>query len=98
MLAQILHALPDVLLADEVEDGRLLHLDGECLSKCGVEDGIAGLVLEVGEDDGVFGGGCDRFRYQLLGFVVLPKLKAAKAEQGKDKKRCDRDTDKTAAL
>ena len=29
----------------------------KCLSEGGVEDGIAGLVDEVGEDDGVFGAG-----------------------------------------
>ncbi len=51
--AEILQALAKVLLADNGQKGRLLELDFEGLGERGVEDRIAGLVSEVGEDDGI---------------------------------------------
>ncbi len=45
--------LLDALFGDDAEEGRLFELDGESLLKGVVEDGVAGGVGEVGEDDGV---------------------------------------------
>ena len=37
----------------DVEKGRLSKLDGQCLFQGIIEDRFAGLVVEIGEDDGV---------------------------------------------
>ena len=52
--AEIFEALAQVVFADDGEQRRLLELDVERLIQCGVEDRIAGLISEVGEDDRVF--------------------------------------------
>ena len=59
-LAHEAESLLDALFGDDAEEGRLFELDGEGLFESVVEDGVAGGVGEVGEDDGVglgeFGG------------------------------------------
>ena len=52
--AQVLQTLTKVLLADNVEHRRLAKLHPEGLVQGGIENGVAGLVDEVGDDDAVF--------------------------------------------
>ena len=49
-------ACADAGFGKQVQVGRLLELDGQRLLQGSVENGIAGGVDEVGEDDGVFFG------------------------------------------
>ena len=54
--AHQLQCLVHLALGNQVEKGRLLKLYRESLLQRVVEDRVAGLVVKVGEDDGVFVG------------------------------------------
>jgi hypothetical protein len=56
-----------LIVGDDVEEGGLTEIDGEGLLKRVVEDGIAGGVCEIGEDDGVFGS-------ELRGSTRVPEV------------------------
>src|SRR5262249_55329913 len=45
--------LLNLLVGDEVQEGRLVGLNGEAFAQCAVENYVAGGVSEVGKDDGV---------------------------------------------
>ena len=49
-----LKCLADGLIGHDVEIGRLLELDGQCLLERAVEDGVDGGVDEVGDEYGIF--------------------------------------------
>ena len=58
--AKVLHALAQMLLADDIEQRRLLELNGESLVERGVEDRVTGVIDEIRQDDRVLhrhGGG-----------------------------------------
>ena len=44
------------MIGEEIEERGLFELGGEALAESAVEDGVAGGVGEVGEDDRVFVG------------------------------------------
>jgi len=44
----------DSPVGNNVQEGRLLQFHGECLLQGFVKDGVPRLVVEVGEDNGVF--------------------------------------------
>jgi len=48
--------LPDLILGNEAEKGRLLELHRQALPQRAVEDRIARRVLKIGEDNSVFVG------------------------------------------
>ncbi len=51
-LAQVFHALAQMLRADDGDDGGLLQLDDEGLREGGVKNRVARFVLEIGDDNG----------------------------------------------
>ena len=46
--------VPDAIIRDQLQEGRLLELHCQTLPERVVENGIAGHVREVGDQDGVF--------------------------------------------
>ena len=48
--------LRDALVGEQVQERGLFQLRREALAKRAIEDGVAGGVDEVGEDDGIFFG------------------------------------------
>ena len=66
--------LPDTLLRDKVEEGRLFELDGQSLTERAVEDRIASGVGEVREDEQIFVG--ERFGLSAM----LPEEDACSRE------------------
>ena len=54
LAAEELQTLPKVLLADDVEHGRLAQLHPQGLVQGGVKNGVAGFVDKVGDNDAVF--------------------------------------------
>ena len=48
------HRFTHLAVGENVEKGRLAELHGQCLLQGIIENGVAGLVVEIGEDDRVF--------------------------------------------
>jgi hypothetical protein len=95
-LAEVVHGLAKVLLADEVEDGGLLELDGEGFGEDGVEYGVAGFIVDAGENNGVFGGEGGLAAGLLeAGAVALIEISAGSDE---DEKQEGEDAGQVAAL
>ena len=66
--------LPNPLVGNEAQEGRLLKLNSQAFAKRFIEDGVASPVVELSQDDGVLFG---------------EPGSAVKVSKGADRRRCD---------